>query len=119
MTACGPIQSTQVLVDADAELAAARRVNAQQEAPYEYELAAAYQQKAKEESARARYQTAVGYAQRALTCAEAAVRVATETPPPPGAAACEPPYPLSDPNAADPVTTSTVSTATTAPGGPR
>ena len=94
-SACGPIQSTGVLVDADAELRAAHRANAREQAPYEVELAEAYLRAGKEAKAHAQYQTAVRYGKKALACAQAAVRAAQ-----PGAAApadaddvaCEPPY---------------------------
>lgn len=108
---CGPIQSTQVLVDADAELAAAQRANARQEAAYEYELAQAYLRKAKETNGRAEYQTSVRYARRALACAEAAVRIAQNRPPPAEAEPCDPAYAF-EAEKAETTATSTAPTST-------
>jgi len=113
---CGPIQSTQVLVDADAELRAARHANARQEATYPYALAEAYLEAARTAQARAEYQTAVRYGERAAACAETALRVAAPGAARPAAAtrrpgpACGPPYDVPDRETA-PVPTSTTSTA--------
>ncbi|MGF1511165.1 MAG: DUF4398 domain-containing protein [Myxococcota bacterium] len=70
---CGPTQSTAVLIDADAALSAARRVDAGRVAPYEVAAAAAYLEKAQEEQSRSDFQDAVRFAERALACARAAL----------------------------------------------
>jgi len=96
---CGPIQSTQVLVDADAELRAANRVNARQKAPYEVELATKYLRQAKEAKAHAEYQVAVRYGKRALACAQAALLTAQPGEPASRRAegvTCGPPYAVPD-----------------------
>jgi nitroreductase len=111
-TACGPIQTTQVIVAADAELAAALRANADQRAVYEYELASTYLNAARQANARSRYQVAVGYGEQALACARAALRIAQDEAAPGGAEPCGPPYSVDPP----PTQTSTTTTSTTARG---
>lgn len=65
LAACGPIQSTASLIDADVALEAARAAGAPQTSPYEFTAAEAYLQKAREVSGYAQYEAATRYAARA------------------------------------------------------
>jgi hypothetical protein len=119
--ACGPLQSTGVLVDADAELRAAHRANAREQAPYEVELAEAYLRAGQRAKAHAQYQTAVRYGKKALACAQAAVRAAqpgAAAPVDPEDVACAPPYGVPEASATDTATAAAeTATGTTAEGG--
>lgn len=70
--ACGPTESTAVIIDADVELEAARAAGASKTAPYEYTAAEAYLHKAREEAGYADYQPAVTFARKARDFAKAA-----------------------------------------------
>lgn len=72
LSGCGPIQSTSLIVDAQAELAAARTVEAATHAPFEFTAAEVYLDKAKEEQSYAEFEVAVRFAQKALSCARVA-----------------------------------------------
>jgi outer membrane biogenesis lipoprotein LolB len=72
LAACGPIQSTAALIDADVELEAARAAGASQSAPYEFTGAEAYLHKAREVSGRAEYEAAAKLAARSLELAKQA-----------------------------------------------
>jgi hypothetical protein len=74
LAACGPIQSTAALIDADVEIEAARAAGAAQSSPYEFTGAEAYLKKAREVSGRARYETATRLAARSVELAKEARR---------------------------------------------
>lgn len=81
LTACGPVQSTSALIDADAQLEAARAAGARSEAPYEYTAAEVYLAKAREAEGHARYEASTRLAERAAELARAARAKAAATPP--------------------------------------
>lgn len=64
--ACGPIQSTALLVDAEAMLEAAEVAQAPRHAPYEWTAATLYVEKAKEEVGYSDYEQAVAWARKAV-----------------------------------------------------
>jgi hypothetical protein len=64
-SACGPVQSTAYLMDAEVQLEAARTAQAERYAPYEWTAANLYYRKSKEEIGYSDYQQAVDYAQKA------------------------------------------------------
>lgn len=70
--ACGPIQSGTVLVEATAEVAAARAAQADELSPFEFEAAEAYLHKAREEQSYADYEVSVGFAEKSRDCARVA-----------------------------------------------
>lgn len=72
LAACGPIQSTAALIDADVELEAARAAGAAQTSPYEYASAEAWLHKAREVSGRADHDAARKLAARSLEFARQA-----------------------------------------------
>jgi len=72
LAACGTIQSTAALIDADVEIEAARAAGAAQSSPYEFTGAEAYIKKAREVSGRAQYEAATRLASRALALAKEA-----------------------------------------------
>jgi len=72
LAACGPIQSTARLIDAEVEIEAARAAGAAQSSTYEFVAAEAYFSKARELEGRARYETAARIAGRSLELARAA-----------------------------------------------
>jgi hypothetical protein len=72
LAACGPIQSTAALIDADVEIEAARAAGAAQASPYEFTGAEAYLKKAREVSGRARYEAATRLAARSVELAKEA-----------------------------------------------
>ena len=74
--ACGPIQSRTTLVDAAAEVSAARAAQAEMLAPFELVAAEAYLEKAREEQSYADFETAVRFARKSRACAEAARKLA-------------------------------------------
>ena len=76
LAACGPIQSTAALIDADVALEAARAAGAAQTAPYEFTGAEAYLHKAREVSGHARYEAARDLAKQATILANDARRSA-------------------------------------------
>jgi hypothetical protein len=77
--ACGPLQTTGFLLDAEASLRTAREARAPELAPYEWTLASLYFGKAKEEAGYADYEEAVEYAREALQQAGKAREQAEET----------------------------------------
>lgn len=82
LTACGAIRSTSILIDATAEVDAARAAGAPEAAPYEFVSAEAYLQKAREEQGYADFEVSVAFGKLALACARAAIaRVNGEQPP--------------------------------------
>jgi hypothetical protein len=70
---CGPVLSTSLLVDAEAQLAGAKAAEAPQYAPYEYTAADAYLHKAHEEFGYADYGPAFDYAWKASDLAMKAI----------------------------------------------
>ena len=72
LAACGPIQSTAALIDADVEIEAARAAGAAQTSPYEFTGAEAYLRKARDVSGRAQYESATRLASKALGLAKEA-----------------------------------------------
>jgi hypothetical protein len=74
LAACGPIQSTAALIDADVELEAARAAGAPQASPYEFAGAEAYLEKAREVAGRSRYEAAARFAERSAELAKEARR---------------------------------------------
>ncbi len=67
--ACGPIQSSSLLVDASADLSAARTAEAERLAPFEYVAAEEYLHKAREEQSYANFEIAVEFAKKSRDCA--------------------------------------------------
>lgn len=72
LASCGPVRSTSLIVDAQAELAAAQTANAADHAPFEYVAAEAYLHKAREEQSYADFEVALDYANKSLDCARVA-----------------------------------------------
>ena len=72
LAACGPVQSTAALVDADVAVEAARAAGAKNSAVYEFTGAEAYLHQAREKSGYAQYEAAISYARRATALATAA-----------------------------------------------
>ncbi len=70
LAACGPIQSTAALIDADVEIEAARAAGAAQNATYEFTGAEVYLHKARELSGRAQYEAATRLALRSQSLAK-------------------------------------------------
>lgn len=76
LAACGPVQTTSALIDADVELEGARAAGAAGAAPYEFTSAEAYLHQAREASSYSQYESAIGYANRARDLAKEARRKA-------------------------------------------
>lgn len=72
LVACGPTRSTTLIVEANAELAAARTAQAPGVAPYEYLAAEHYLHKAREEQSYADFEVAEKLAKKARDCARVA-----------------------------------------------
>ncbi|MGA9521863.1 MAG: DUF4398 domain-containing protein [Myxococcaceae bacterium] len=88
LSACGPVQSTAYLLDADVALEAARTANAEKYAPYEFTAARLYLHKAREEVGYSDYDVALDFAKKASKYANEAKKrslatVASEEAPPP------------------------------------
>lgn len=79
VSACGPVQSGTLLVDAAAELAAADTAQASEHAPFEYTAAEAYLHKAREEQSYADFELAVDFARKSRACAKVARMIAEAT----------------------------------------
>ena len=73
LCACGPVQSTAYLLDAEVQLEAARTAQAERYAPYEWTSANLYYRKAKEEVGYSDYEQAVDFAQKAKGFATSAL----------------------------------------------
>ena len=69
---CGPTLFGIEVASASQALEEARQVGAERHAPYEYYLAEAYLEKAREEAGEASYQDAVRFAERAASMGRAA-----------------------------------------------
>jgi hypothetical protein len=72
LAACGPVRSTSALLDAEAQLDAARTAGARTAAPYEYTAAEVYLRAAREADGRARYDEGTRLAARATELGRAA-----------------------------------------------
>jgi hypothetical protein len=72
LAACGPIQSTAALIDADVELDAARTAGAAKASTYEYAAAEAYLHKAREVEGRSQYEAATRFARKSQEWAKQA-----------------------------------------------
>src|SRR4051794_32745451 len=89
LCACGPIQSTAYLLDADVALEAARTARAEQYSPYEFTAAKLYLLKAREEVGYSDFEVAVDFAKKARKFANEArekslsAAANENTPPPP------------------------------------
>ena len=77
LCACGPVQSTASLIDADVAFEAARAAGAATSAPYEFTSAEAYLHKAREAAGRAQYEASAEFAARATGLAREAREKAT------------------------------------------
>jgi len=77
LAGCGPIRSTAALIDADVAVEAARTAGAPEASPYEFTLAEAYLNKAREVSGYAQYEAAARYAVRARDLGDEARKNAT------------------------------------------
>ena len=65
LAACGPVQSTAYLMDAEVQIEAARTAQAERYAPYEWTAANLYYRKSKEEVGYSDFEQAVDFAQKA------------------------------------------------------
>lgn len=99
LAGCGPVQSSTLIVEAAAELAAAQTAQADEHAPFEIVAAEEYLHKAREEQSYADYEVAVDYARKSRDCSrvartlsEAATRegLGTSRPTPTTKAKCRP-----------------------------
>jgi hypothetical protein len=77
--ACGPVQSTSFLMDAENMLEAARTAQAEKLAPYEWTAANLYLHKSKEEVGYSDFEQAVDYAKKAVDFATRARDGAVKT----------------------------------------
>jgi hypothetical protein len=80
VSACGPVQSTSRIQEAEVAFERARVVEAHEMAPYEYYSAKYYLHKSKEEWGYSDFEASVDYARRARQAAEAARLKAQEDP---------------------------------------
>jgi outer membrane biogenesis lipoprotein LolB len=79
LAACGPIQSTAALIDADVEVEAARAAGAARSSPYEFTGAVAYLKKAREVVGHSQYEAGTRFARRSAELAKVARKNAAET----------------------------------------
>ena len=99
LTACGPTQSTALIMDGDVQVEAARMADAPKLAPYEYTAAEAYLHKAREEQGYSDFEISIDFGRKAVKFATEAKKkamaakaegalpnVPTLPPPPPTAA---------------------------------
>ncbi len=77
--ACGPIQSSSHLIDADVQLEAARTAQAEKYAPYEWTAANLYLHKAREEVGYSDFEQAISYAEKATKFAVQAKSAASKS----------------------------------------
>lgn len=73
---CGPVQSTTLIVEAQAELTAAQTAGGAKHAPFETVAAEEYLHKAREEQSYADFDVAIRFARRSRDCARAAHQLA-------------------------------------------
>ncbi|MDQ3262665.1 MAG: DUF4398 domain-containing protein [Myxococcota bacterium] len=93
LTACGPVQSTAFLLDAEVQIEAARTAQADKLAPYEWTLANLYIHKAREEVGYSDFEAAVDFARKASLNANEARKVAMGAENKDGASPSETPLP--------------------------
>jgi hypothetical protein len=79
LAACGPIQSTAALIDADVEVEAARAAGAARTSPYEFTGAIAYLKKAREVVGHSQYEAGTRFARRSAELARTARKNAAES----------------------------------------
>lgn len=72
LMACGPVQSTSYLIDAQTMLHAARTAEAMTLAPYEWTAANLYLEKSKEEAGYSDYEQAIDFGKKAVDFASRA-----------------------------------------------
>jgi hypothetical protein len=111
LLACGPVQSTSFLMDAEVQLEAARTAGADKYAVYEWTAAKLYIHKAREEVGHSAYESAVDYARKAKTYATEARDKAVHSP----AKGELPPSPAPEPAPATPPATEPSSSPTPTP----
>ena len=73
---CGPIRAGSVIVDAAAEVNAARSAEGEKNAPYEFIAAEAYLHKAREDHSYAKFESALLFARKSVDCARLARAIA-------------------------------------------
>lgn len=76
--ACGPVESTAVILDADVELDAARKAQAEVYDPYNFTGAEAYLWKARELQGYSEYEKAIEFGDKAMKMAKKAKEHALE-----------------------------------------
>jgi hypothetical protein len=72
LAACGPTQSTALIMEADVELEAARTADGNKYAPYEFTAAEAYLHKAREEQGYSDYEVSIDFGNKAVKFAKEA-----------------------------------------------
>ena len=75
---CAPLRANGGIADARERIAQARSVRAAQRAPYEFALAEAYLDKAREEDAEGEHEDAIALASRSLQMADRALALAID-----------------------------------------
>jgi hypothetical protein len=65
-TACGPTQSTALIMDADVQVESARAADAPKLSPYEYTAAEAYLHKAREEQGYSDFEVSIDYGRKSV-----------------------------------------------------
>lgn len=98
LAACGPVQSTSFLLDAEVQIEAAHTAGADKYAPYEWTAANLYIHKAREEVGYSNFETGVAYAGKASKYAndarsKAMAAARAETPAAPSFTSPPPPPP--------------------------
>jgi len=71
-SACGPVESTAIIIEADTALHNAKTAGGQQKAPYEYTAAEQYLHKAREKWGKSDFEYAIDYATLARDLAKTA-----------------------------------------------
>lgn len=66
LAACGPTQSTALIMDGDVQLESARTADAPKLAPYEFTAAEAYLHKAREEQGYSDFEVSIDYGRKAV-----------------------------------------------------
>ena len=66
LTACGPTQSTALIMDADVQVESARAADAPKLSPFEYTSAEAYLHKAREEQGYSDFEVSIDYGRKAV-----------------------------------------------------
>ncbi|MGC4115538.1 MAG: DUF4398 domain-containing protein [Myxococcales bacterium] len=76
LAACGPTQSTALIMDGDVQLEAARMADAPKLAPYEFTAAEAYLHKAREEQGYSDFEVSIDFGRKAVKFAQEAKKKA-------------------------------------------